>query len=81
MARVEYVRLIYNDIYTMFARNIGAAAPSSTDFGKTPFQLISLSGRQTKPLFSNNAQVYYTPHSLGTMPGTVSNRRHIANRT
>jgi len=65
----------------MFGRNIGAAPPSSTDIGKTPFRLISLNGRQTQPLFTDNARVYYEPGTLSTMPGTVVNRRHIGKKT
>jgi len=66
----------------MFTRNIGAAVPSSTSTGNTPFRLISLSERQTQPMFSDNARVYYTPGTLsGTTVGTVTNRRRIGMRT
>lgn len=65
----------------MFARNIGAAAPSVTDIGNTPFHLISFNKRQTKPMFSDNSRVYYKPGSTSTTPGTVVNRRHIGLKT
>ena len=65
----------------MFGRNIGAAAPSVSDIGKTPFRLISFNTRQTQPMFSDNSRVYYKPGSTSTVPGTVVNRRHIGKKT
>lgn len=40
-------------------------------------QLFTMS---MKPLFSNNAQVYYKPGSLSVGAGTVRNIGHVAKR-